>query len=193
MGLSTVKNMSDAPTTLLEGAIDFSAFLAIIFTDIFPNLAERPLYIAGESFGGHYVSGYIDYLIAQREISLPPLTTYTAKIQGIILINAYIEASKHSNAYHELLCQDPAVNVFNNTICDKMEAAIPECARLGQICEETYKKLDCEIAAKFCDEEIQDYYTHLVDAGLRSPYNCTTTRPLPSNSHSLTSGLWIVV
>lgn len=79
--MSYIKNVSDSPTTLVDAASDFTAFLEILFEDVFPQYANRPLHIAGESFGGHYVPAYGSYiskLLVTRDLALKASTNYTS-------------------------------------------------------------------------------------------------------------------
>lgn len=169
IGFSTVQNISDAPATLLAGAIDFTKFLQIFFTDVFPQYADRPLHIAGESFGGHYVPGYVDYILEQREANSSE--AYNGTIQSVILINSAIDLYQYSIGKYDVLCKGPGDPIFNETICQNMLEAIPECDRLGAICRDTYGSDECSAAAKFCVDNIEVYYDREAEAGRRNPFN----------------------
>jgi cathepsin A (carboxypeptidase C) len=180
VGFSTIPNITNAPTTLHAGAIDFSAFLSTFFTSIFPQYSTRPLHIAGESFGGHYVPGYVDYILSQRAIASHD--AYWGPIQSIILVNAVIDMTYFSLGEVAIMCDGwgGVEKIFNETVCGMMRGAVGECERLGKRCSATLGQVECKEASDFCDDNIEVYYEQEVLAGRRSSFNCICSPPLSS-------------
>ncbi|OGM47809.1 hypothetical protein ABOM_003344 [Aspergillus bombycis] len=178
VGLSTVRGA--LPAGLLEASADFEATLKVILENILPQYASNPLYIAGESYGGQYVPYFAADIVRHQKESSPHRLLNTP-LAGIILVNALVDNSWLSLGQYELFCTDNEPNVlrFNETVCDAMAAAAPECERLGALCRTSDDPYICLAAAEFCMENLDIYFQAEVDALRRSPYDFRRDCPDP--------------
>ncbi|KAM0542845.1 hypothetical protein ACHAPJ_012625 [Fusarium lateritium] len=84
--------------------------------EIFPQYAKAPLYIAGESFGGQYVPRYAADVIREKQARRAGALQDIA-LEGIILVDAVVDATWLSIGHYDLFCTDTPPNVvrFNAT------------------------------------------------------------------------------
>jgi carboxypeptidase C (cathepsin A) len=143
--------------SLLEGGIDMDKFLDTFLNDLFPELKDRPVHFAGESFGGKYV---------------PVYTAMTRrKFESIILVDPYIDPALHALSMYEHFCpvkgderevqkDGRPPRYVNETACAAMESVYGKCDTFRKECESTYnadicfRGLDeCEKVSKWVDRE----------------------------------------
>lgn len=168
-GFATLLPGTPYPNTHLEGARDFQTFLNIFFGDIFPDMAAKPLHIAGESFGGHYVPTYVHHILQSRRQEFED--AFWGNITSIILVNAVVDGTSSRVGAYDLLCNATTGPIFNETICDLMLEELPDCQAANQWCLDTYSKIACSWAESICGSGIGKYYAAEQEAGLRSPFN----------------------
>jgi len=167
-GFSTLLDGTAYPSTRDEGATDFQTFLNMFFRNIFPDLADLPLHIAGESFGGIYVPSYTNHILQSRKRNQEE--SFTGNISSIILVNAAIETVALHEGEYELLCNQSAP-VFNSSTCSSMLDLLPECQDASQRCRDTYDNDICADSYLICESGIGRFYDAERLAGLKSPYN----------------------
>ena len=89
-GLSYVGKTSDYIVNLNEGAQDIYHVLNVFFRDVLPEYNNNPFYIVGESFGGHWVPYYSDYILNQQNINSD--NNYVPKLLGSACGNGWNDA-----------------------------------------------------------------------------------------------------
>ena len=174
VGLSTLKPGARLPNTDSDGAPDFQTLLNVFFGDIFPEKAHLPIHFAVESYGGHYGPMYLKHILDAR--SWDSSEAFWGNITSMILIDAVLDFAGYNVGVYELLCSDYRGQLLNDTACEGMRLALPECERLGESCQLMYDGMECLASAAYC-ERIHLPYFEQIDAGLRNPYNseCTST------------------
>ncbi|KAI1176037.1 alpha/beta-hydrolase [Nemania sp. FL0916] len=202
-GMSTAEGDS-SPTTLAAASVDFSVFLSE-FVARFPQYFDSGFYVAGESFGGRYVPRYVaDIVSAQQQqqqrtqkekrqgkiinndedddddsnAALP------VKIDGIILVDAYIDGISRVLGYYEMFCTDEYQDRlrFNETACSSIAAATPRAEYLLNVCQETYEFQDCLAAVLYASANIEIYFQEVIETGKYSPYDLRLPCDLPNLS-----------
>ncbi|KAI8622997.1 alpha/beta-hydrolase [Xylariaceae sp. FL1651] len=176
-GLSTAAGDS-APITLAEGTVDFATFLAE-FVAKFPQYFRHGFYVAGESFGGRYVPRYVsDIVLRQLEGERDALPV---QIDGVVLVDAYIDGITHSIGQYEMFCTDEYQDLlrFNDTVCNSMAVAIPRAEYLLRVCQDTLDSQDCIIAQQYVEANIEIYLRAEIAAGKFSPYDLRLPCELP--------------
>lgn len=168
-GFSSVTKGAPYPSTDEEAAVDLAFFFNTFFAQIFPDRAKLPLHIAGESYGGHYVPTFVDHVLADRARN--SRDAYNGDISSIILINAIFDMTAPAVGAWELLCSNFRGQIFNETVCDKISAAMPECEQLGRDCRRTNDGYICLAARMYCEDAIESFYQAEEEAGNKSPYN----------------------
>ncbi|KAJ2895780.1 hypothetical protein MKZ38_006173 [Zalerion maritima] len=153
VGFSTIPPGHQAQHSDAGGAPDFQQFLLVLFRDIFPSLADHPIHIAGEPYGGHYVPVYTHHILRSRKYN--SAVAFRGNIESIILVNAMIDEAAPSIGEYDLLCAGQNPGILNSTACDAIEKYLPECRKLTNFCYVTDGK-------EVCAEEVQ---------GRRRPYN----------------------
>ncbi|KAL3297172.1 PRC1-carboxypeptidase y serine-type protease [Colletotrichum asianum] len=180
VGFSHITNRSHIPVSLEEGGRDIHKFLRTFTNDVFPVHSGRSLHIAGESMGGHYVTGYTHHIMrSEREIasSGKSLATYEPlNIESAIIVDGYVDNTRQTVGYYDVFCSDwrrdgRKAPLMNSTACDLMAAAVPHCEILGQHFRETYNKEVCLAAAMSCDETVGAPYAADVRPGGWNPYD----------------------
>ncbi|KAI0478002.1 alpha/beta-hydrolase [Xylaria cf. heliscus] len=179
-GLSTAAGRA-APTTLAEATVDFGVFLAEFVTR-FPQYFHRGFYVAGESFGGRYAPRYVADIVSgqlgRAGDALP------VKVDGIILVDAFVDGVSHMIGHYELFCTDEYQDLlrFNETVCASMAAAVPRAEYLLGVCQESQDPRDCDVAATYAQANIANYFQDEVARGKYSPYDLRLSCELPDMS-----------
>ncbi|KAI1811478.1 alpha/beta-hydrolase [Poronia punctata] len=184
-GFSTA-SASSMPLTLAESSRDFTLFLSKFIThfpEYFTN--EGELYIAGESFGGRYISRYIsDIILSNQEQTKPK----PIKISGIILIDAFIDGISPFLGYHELFCNNDESEYqdilhFNSTTCSHLSTvAIPRAEELLNTCRESLSTADCDVATRYVMDEIYIHLREEEDTGRYTRYDLRLPCELPDKA-----------
>ncbi|GAP82931.1 putative carboxypeptidase y [Rosellinia necatrix] len=179
-GLSTAAGDS-APVTLAEGTVDFGAFLAA-FVARFPQYFGRGFYVAGESFGGRYAPRYVADIVRGQLEGAPD--ALPVKIDGLILVDAFIDGVSHMIGHHALFCTDEYQDLlrFNETVCRSIAAAVPRAEYLLGVCQETQDPEDCGAATEYASANIERYFRDEVAQGRFSPYDLRLPCELPDMS-----------
>lgn len=172
-GLSSLVPGAPYPKSDRESVIDLTFFINTFFKDIFPDRAMLPIHIAGESYGGHYVPTWVDHMLEDR--ARKSRDAFSGNISSIILVNALVDIVAPSVGSWELLCSDFRGSVFNESVCDQIAIAMPECEQLGRDCRRTQDGNTCLGAALYCNTEIASFYEAEQSAGRKSPYDSEFT------------------
>lgn len=169
-GLSTAAGDS-APITLAEGTVDFGVFLAE-FVARFPQYFRHGFYVAGESFGGRYVPRYASDIVSGQLEGKPDAPR--VKIDGIILVDAFVDGISHIIGHYELFCTDEYQDLlsFNETTCASIAAATPRAEYLLDVCQESQFPQDCNVALLYASANIEKYLQDEVARGKYNPYDC---------------------
>ncbi|KAH7239774.1 Alpha/Beta hydrolase protein [Fusarium solani] len=164
VGFSATEDSDLWAASLTEGGVDFDHFLETFLTEFFPQLQDREVHLAGESFGGRYCPVYAS--MTKR------------KLTSVMLFNALVDERWRSLGAYRHLCRSKTIsNPLNGTACAEMEAAYPACYKFGQLCSATYDADICSEASKNCAAVWEPFYQQVVPGG-RNPYDdrtkCTT-------------------
>ncbi|KAI8945666.1 alpha/beta-hydrolase [Xylaria longipes] len=179
-GLSTAAGNA-APITLAEATVDFGVFLSE-FVARFPQYFHHGFYVAGESFGGRYAPRYVADIISEQldraEDALP------VKIDGIILVDAFVDGVSHMIGHYELFCTGEYQDLlrFNETTCASIAAAVPRAEYLLSVCQKSHDPQDCGVATLYAQANIEKYFRDEVARGNYSPYDLRLSCELPDMS-----------
>ncbi|KAF4881882.1 Carboxypeptidase Y-like protein [Colletotrichum fructicola] len=144
---------------------DFDKFLDIFLDDVFPELSNRSIHFAGESFGGQYVPTYVSRM--------------RRRLDSIILVNALVIFPKVVLGLYEHFCMPTSVQGvelsvsrrgFNDTECAKMAAGYPTCDHFSRLCDMAYDGKTCEAAYGAC-KLFEDVVMNKVTPGGLNPYD----------------------
>lgn len=176
VGLASLAEGASVPSSDIDGAQDFQVFLSIFFGKMFPDRAHLPIHFAAESYGGHYAPTYVHHILESRRYDSK--SAFWGNITSIILVDALIDFTSVYTGIYELLCTEfrrldtePRGNILNDTACDAIRLAGPECERLGRSCDLSYDGAECLAGTVYCEDNIGIYYSEMVAAGTKNPYN----------------------
>ncbi|KAH6664794.1 carboxypeptidase Y [Plectosphaerella plurivora] len=178
VGFSSITDRDLMAVTLEQGGSDLYAFLSLFTTQVFPETASRPWHITGESMGGHYVTGYIKYIVQQqRERTAHALPwTLAIDIGTAIIVDGYIDTTRSTAGLHDYLCLDWRNDGHEPLIrdaakCASMAAGVPSCEAKGALCRATYDKEVCIVAAEHCNATVAGPFWENVKPGGWNPYD----------------------
>ncbi|OAA55196.1 Peptidase S10, serine carboxypeptidase [Cordyceps fumosorosea ARSEF 2679] len=169
-GFSSVAEGGRAPSTDEDGAADFQTFLNVFFRDVFPEKAALPLYIAGESYAGHFTSTYTKHILDARAFNSKD--AFWGEIAGLINVNAVLDWTAVSIGVYELLCSEYRGRDFlDPEECDSIRLEMPEVVRLGQECRMGTARYSCLGLMLFFLDHIDPAYRKRIEAGERNNYD----------------------
>ncbi|UPL03494.1 hypothetical protein LCI18_014428 [Fusarium solani-melongenae] len=87
VGFSEISDRDLISVNLHDSGQDLYTFLSLFTKFIFPELADRPWHITGESMGGHYVTGYTTYIIEQERERAAQGLDLGLDIQSAIIVD----------------------------------------------------------------------------------------------------------
>eukprot|EP01060_Flectonema_neradi_P004219 TRINITY_DN12754_c0_g1_i1.p1 TRINITY_DN12754_c0_g1~~TRINITY_DN12754_c0_g1_i1.p1 ORF type:complete len:427 (+),score=43.95 TRINITY_DN12754_c0_g1_i1:517-1797(+) len=131
---------------------DMYAFFKSLFKKN-PELASLPLYVFGESYGGHYAPAIAHYFW---------LNAPEYKLTGLAIGNGLVDPINQYPTY-----PDTASAVLNASTVAQMRLDVPQCTQLIKDCTESNDKLLCNHATVFCNNKLWGPY---LDSGL-NPYD----------------------
>lgn len=182
VGFSTVADGAPWPNTDMDGAEDFQVFLNVLFESIFPERADLPIYIAGESYAGHFVPAYTKHIFDSRTHKSE--SAFYGNITGMIHVNALLELTATGIGSYELLCSDYRGREFLTPAeCEYMWLNMPDLERRARICRETGNMEACINAGLYWAENFDRLYRKRIDSGERNNYNSE------SNKHACTKNI----
>lgn len=156
---------------LLESSIDMDKFLDVFLTDLFPDLGDRDIHFAGESFGGQYVPAYV--AMTRR------------RFDSVILVDPYVEPIRHSLGVYEHFCPltrdkeeqtkgSGPPRYLNETACAAMEEDYSKCEKLQAPCSSSYDADICVLAGPDC-LRLTRWFEDEIRPGGRDPYDDRNT------------------
>ena len=162
------------PDNELEAAQDFDRFLAIFFAEAFPRFAHQSFHIAGESFAGTYVPGFVDFIDRRQRLGVPG--TCPTQIDSVVLVDAVIDiVGSGALGQYDHMCRFDADGRnavplgYDRATCRAIESAVPECDRLNRLCLDSYDGYVCRAAYEFCFDRIERFIYEGVAPPGRNP------------------------
>lgn len=156
-GFSYVDNHHDTGAyhnSTEAAALDIVAFIKL-FQEGFPELANNPLTIAGESYGGRYVpiigASILDYnRLVPKESRIP--------LNSLIVVNGWTSPPYQAPAIYDVGCYDYKGQppYFSLEECELMARSLDQMNGLLSACSSAGDSLMCTTAGKRFDELIMD-------------------------------------
>ncbi|KAM0425164.1 hypothetical protein ACHAPT_009481 [Fusarium lateritium] len=158
VGFSYVDNETDPgayPVTADEAAPDVIAFLRL-FAQAFPHLAKNPLHLAGESYGGHWVPVFGNW-IAQYNKMVP--NEDRLPLASLVAMSAWSHPRTQVPALYDVACHPykgfpPSIS--DTALCDAMASDYQKCEDLLQACDWTAEPFACQEAGRMCTNGFMD-------------------------------------
>jgi cathepsin A (carboxypeptidase C) len=170
VGFSSVAPGAKPPGTDIDGAEDFQSFLNVFFSKVFPEKANLPIIIAAESYGGHYGPVYLNHILESRRYGSS--SAFNGNITGLILVDAVLDFTSTFIGIYQLLCEDErGKDIITEQECAGMRVSLPECERLGRMCDISKNGIECSGMFFYCQENVWGPYLEKIVTGEKSPYN----------------------
>lgn len=125
---------------------DVYALLSLFFNQ-YPEYASQDFYIAGESYGGHYVPAFSAEILSHKNRNI--------NLKGALVGNGLTDPLAQYPHYRPMACGDggyPAV--LDEQQCQSMDNALPRCLSLIESCYESESAWSCVPAALYCNSQI---------------------------------------
>ncbi|KAI8060608.1 prepro-carboxypeptidase Z [Gongronella butleri] len=159
-----------------EAAVYSYKFLQVFF-EAFPQYRQHDFHFFGESYGGHYIPAFADYLLKQNE----KLKGHAKKEKRInmktIGIGNGMTNPLVQNPYLEVMaCNSSYGSVLPAKDCQTMLDNQPKCTKLTKTCYKTNSVKDCVKAQNFCADQVEGIYYN----SNRSAYDVRTSESIPN-------------
>ncbi|KAF4973870.1 hypothetical protein FZEAL_9170 [Fusarium zealandicum] len=158
VGFSYLDQDEPYPSNSFIAAENMQKFLQIFVSQVFPDLADRPFHISGESYGGHYIPTLGSQIVAQN-ILYPKRPQIN--LESVLIGNGYVSPLDTAFGYWETLCTtNPGVKepIFNSSRCDIMAANLPRCMELARVCYKHPDHAICASASTVCWDGVISHY-----------------------------------
>ena len=137
------------------------------FFQTFPEYASAPLYIVGESYGGHYAPA-IAHRVWMGNKNLKP-DTIKLNLSGLGVGNGLTDPEEQYKWYPEMGHDNShGIKIFDDSVYEGMKEAVPRCTALIHQCNQGDGAIDdfaCQGAFVLCN------------TALTSPYQATGLNP----------------
>ncbi|KAF2008978.1 carboxypeptidase Y-like protein A [Aaosphaeria arxii CBS 175.79] len=122
---------------------DIYALLTLFFKQ-FPEYAEQPFHIAGESYAGHYIPVFASEILSHKKRNI--------NLQSVLIGNGLTDGLTQYEYYRPMACGEggwPAV--LGESECQSMDNAYPRCASLIENCYNSESVWSCVPASIYCN------------------------------------------
>ncbi|RDW81858.1 carboxypeptidase-4 [Coleophoma cylindrospora] len=173
VGFSYLDEGEPVPNNSFSSAADMQVFLQMFVSQVFPQHADGPLVITGESYAGHYLPTLGAEIVRQNK--LHPKQAQVP-LKSLAIGNGYVSPLDTAFGYWETLCTtNPGVKepVFNATRCDIMATNMPRCLDVAKTCYNHPDPAICAAAEKVCWDGVISWYDSESYAGGRNRFDIT--------------------
>ncbi|OTA66598.1 hypothetical protein K449DRAFT_413107 [Hypoxylon sp. EC38] len=122
---------------------DIYALLTLFFHN-FPEYAEQPFHIAGESYAGHYIPVFASEILSHKNRNI--------NLQSIAIGNGLTDPYTQYAQYRPMACGEGGYDaVLDESECQSMDNALPRCQSLISSCYESESVWSCVPSAIYCN------------------------------------------
>ncbi|KAI0024949.1 Alpha/Beta hydrolase protein [Xylariomycetidae sp. FL0641] len=122
---------------------DIYALMTLFFHQ-FPEYAEQPFYIAGESYAGHYIPVFASEILSHKNRNI--------NLQGVAIGNGLTDSYTQYGQYRAMACGEGGYDsVLDDSECQSMDNALPRCQSLVSSCYESESAWSCVPATIYCN------------------------------------------
>ncbi|CAO3637018.1 unnamed protein product [Cunninghamella blakesleeana] len=160
-------------TTTKEATKYIYTFLQL-FYESFPQYQSNDVHIYGESYGGHFVPAYSDYILQQNQ-QINTSNHIPILLKSIGIGNGLVNPLIQNQYLEKMACNSTYGSVLTPDMCETMKLNIPICTRLTETCYATDTNKDCLQASTYCNLSVQYVYFN----SNRSVYDVRTSVEAP--------------
>ncbi|KAL7626198.1 hypothetical protein AAE478_002968 [Parahypoxylon ruwenzoriense] len=122
---------------------DIYALLTLFFHN-FPEYAEQPFHISGESYAGHYIPVFASEILSHKNRNI--------NLQSIAIGNGLTDPYTQYAEYRPMACGEGGYKaVLDPSECQSMDNALPRCQSLISSCYESESVWSCVPGAIYCN------------------------------------------
>ncbi|KAI8329313.1 Alpha/Beta hydrolase protein [Chlamydoabsidia padenii] len=147
-----------------------------LFLEAFPKYQKLPFHFFGESYGGHYIPAFADYVLKQNKALSASSKQVHVNLESIGVGNGLTDPLIQYQYYEKMACNSSYGSVLSKSDCQRMTDSLPECVSLAKKCYKTDSTEDCNAAGDYCGNNIEYVYEN---SG-RSFYDVRTSHEIPS-------------
>ena len=136
---------SSVSNTVAAGK-DVYALLTLFFKQ-FPEYADKPFHISGESYAGHYIPVFASEILSHKKRNI--------NLQSVLIGNGLTDGLTQYEYYRPMACGDggwPAV--LSEDECTSMDNSLPRCQSLIENCYSSESVWSCVPASIYCNNAI---------------------------------------
>ncbi|CAO3597230.1 unnamed protein product [Absidia cylindrospora] len=160
-----------------KGAITAYSFI-VSFLKQYPKYANLPLHIFGESYAGHYIPVYADYILQQNQrVDNGLLDNPYLRLAFIGIGNGWTNPLIQMEQYSTMACNSSYGSFLPKETCQRMNDNLPTCLHKVETCYDTDKDGDCYEADSYCNTNV----VSLFGQTNRSYYDVRTSESMPSD------------
>ncbi|KAI8142712.1 Alpha/Beta hydrolase protein [Fennellomyces sp. T-0311] len=154
-------DVSDTTTA----AKDVSAFLQLFFARL-PEYSKLDFHIAGESYAGHYIPAIASALVDGNNNLSGNMKHINLK--SLLIGNGLTDPLTQYGYYSDMACNNTYHPVLEQSVCNEMDRAHPECRDLIEHCYREPSAQTCVRASSMCNKALLGPFYELSG---RSPYD----------------------
>lgn len=140
----------DTVSDTITASKDTYAFLQLFFQQ-FPEYANLPFHIAGESYAGHYIPVFGSEILSHPERNF--------NLTSLMIGNGLTDPLRQYDWYEPMACgKGGAPAVLDDDACQNMINAQPRCNRLIEACYNSQSSWICTPASIYCNNVMMGPY-----------------------------------
>ncbi|RLN46603.1 hypothetical protein BBI17_008048 [Phytophthora kernoviae] len=129
------------------------------FIEKHPEFEGREFFLAGESYGGHYVPGAAHYIWEHNKLNNSGVDAKRINLQGIAIGNGWTDPLTQVRVQHYIRLMNILDNPYNVTLLDeaaaqKLKADSVICAEVTRECQSNQTNTSCADSYSFCYEHL---------------------------------------
>ncbi|SAM08480.1 hypothetical protein [Absidia glauca] len=156
--------------------------LLVQFLTRYSKYAQAPVHFFGESYAGHYIPVYADFILQQNErVRQGILDHPLIHLETIGIGNGWTNPRLQMEAYPTMACDSSYGPIAPESTCERMRSNLPACLRKIDRCHETEQNGDCSVAESYCNTHV----TSLFDEAGKSYYDVRAITNVPPGYASL--------
>ncbi|KAK7941213.1 uncharacterized protein PG986_013600 [Apiospora aurea] len=127
---------------------DIYALLTLFFHN-FPEYAEQPFHITGESYAGHYIPVFASEILSHKNRNI--------NLKSIAIGNGLTDPKTQYAEYRPMACGDDGSHygpILEESECQSMDNALPRCQSLIQGCYDSQSVWNCVPSAIYCNNAL---------------------------------------
>ncbi|KAI1777790.1 Alpha/Beta hydrolase protein [Hypoxylon cercidicola] len=134
---------SNPVSNTIAASKDIYALLTLFFHN-FPEYAEQPFHITGESYAGHYIPVFASEILSHKNRNI--------NLQSIAIGNGLTDPYTQYAQYRPMACGEGGYDaVLDESECQSMDNSLPRCQSLISGCYESDSVWSCVPAAIYCN------------------------------------------